>query len=207
MATTDERKKAESVAAAGRFTDAAHHGSGPTTPAGAVRKPLDFGDLQDAWGDLIEKARPGAESNLLKVTTRTTRLDPIAQTALAVVKDNFSADEEKLRELITKGWATKLDRVIKRINAMRISENKRVILAAVYPYLLFTLLDSVEADKKVQDEVGFTEAVLFELERQDGPLDTFAQEAVKLVGAKHRINFTEDNVLRDLVAHQVRAGL
>ncbi|HEX4939539.1 MAG TPA: hypothetical protein VFX11_12750, partial [Candidatus Kapabacteria bacterium] len=105
------------------------------------------------------------------------------------------------------GWATEVDRVTKRINGLRISENKRVILAQVYPYVLNTLLSCNEAEKEVKDEIGFTEAVLFELERENGPLDKFSQEVVKLVGAKHRINFTEDNVLRDLIAHQVRAGL
>ena len=179
----------------------------------AVEKSLDFVDLKPVWGKLIDQKRPDAESNLLKVTVRTTKLDPIAELALAKVKQTFSFDESALRKLINqKGWATELDRVIKRINALRISENRRVILAAVYPHLLNKLLSGNEAnkqakDEEVRDEVGFVDAVLYELERENGPLDRFAQEVVKLVGAKHRINFTEDNVLRDLVAHQVRVGL
>lgn len=194
MATTDEKKRVES--------------GNVSTSDVQVDKALDFGDLKPVWGKLIDQKRPDAESNLLKVTTRISKLDPIAELALAKVKQTFSVNESALRKLINrKGWATELDRVIKRLNAMRISENKRVVLAAVYPNLLNTLLSCNEADKEVKDEIGFIDAVLFELERENGPLDKFAQEVVKLVGAKHRINFTEDNVLRDLIAHQVRAGL
>ncbi len=195
MATTDEKKWAKTSA------------SGPDSNVNEVlEKPLDFGDLKPAWDKLRE--RPGAESNLFRVTTRLAKLDPIATLALANVKKAFPVDQEALRKLITgKGWATELDRVIKRINALRISENKRVILAAVYPSLLKTLLCGEQADREVKDDAGLTEALLFEFERENGPVDRFAQEVVKLVGAKHRINFSADNVLRDLIAHQVRAGL
>jgi len=197
MAITDEKKKAEAGAV-----------NTPNPGDIVVGKALDFGDLKPVWGKLIDKKRPDAESGLLRITTRISKLDPIAELALAKIKQTFSTNEAALRKLITrKGWATEVDRVTKRINGLRISENKRVILAQVYPYVLNTLLSCNEAEKEVKDEIGFTEAVLFELERENGPLDKFSQEVVKLVGAKHRINFTEDNVLRDLIAHQVRAGL
>ena len=197
MAITDEKKKAEASAV-----------NNPNPGDIAVGRALDFGDLKPVWGKLIDKKRPDAESGLLRITTRISKLDPIAELALAKMKQTFSTNEAALRKLITrKGWATEVDRVTKRINVLRISENKRVVLAQVYPYLLNTLLSCNEAEKEVKDEIGFTDAVLFELERENGPLDKFSQEVVKLVGAKHRINFTEDNVLRDLIAHQVRAGL
>lgn len=48
-----------------------------------VDKALDFGDLKPVWGKLIDQKRPDAESNLLKVTTRISKLDPIAELALA----------------------------------------------------------------------------------------------------------------------------
>lgn len=180
---------------------------------------LDFKDLQPTWTKLLEKNRLDAENNLLKVTVRINKLDPIAELALAKVKKQFQTDETELRNRITQlGLATALDRVIKRINSLRLSENKRVILAAVYPYLLADKLKySEEVDyewdfneaikKEVEDDLGFTDSILFALESKDGPLAMFAVEVVKLVGAKHRISFTEDNVLRDLIAHQVRAGL
>jgi hypothetical protein len=173
-------------------------------------KVLDFGHemLKPTWDKLIEAKRPDAQSVLLKVTTRITKLDPIAEQALTTVKQEFSADEKELRKLITgKGLASGLDRVIKRVNNLRISENKRIVLAAVYPNLLDTLLKRDDAAKEVEDESGFTEALLFELDRAGGPLDRFSQEIVKRVGAKHRIDFPKDNVLRDLIAYQVRAGL
>lgn len=197
MATTDEKKKAEASTV-----------NNPNPGDIVLGRALDFGDLKPVWGKLIDKKRPDAESGLLRITTRISKLDPIAELALAKIKQTFSTNEAALRKLITrKGWATEVDRVTKRINGLRISENKRVVLAQVYPYLLNTLLSCNEAEKEVKDEIGFTDAVLFELERENGPLDKFSQEVVKLVGAKHRINFTEDNVLRDLIAHQVRAGL
>lgn len=172
------------------------------------RPKLDFGDLRSEWARLINKKRQGAESNLLRITCRINKLDPVAEVALGRVKKKFSTDEIALRKRIsTKGWATELDRVNKRINGIRVSENKRLILAEVYPAILDTLLKCEEADEAIKDEIGFANDVFFELEREDGPLDMFSREVVKLVGSKHRISFTDDNVLRDLVAHQVRAGL
>lgn len=169
---------------------------------------LDFGDLKPVWDKLRNTQRADSGSSLLRVTVRLTKLDPIAKMAIDQIKEQFKTDETVLRRVISqKGWATELDRVIKRINSLRMSENKRVILAEVYPYLLSQLLQQPDANEEVHDDIGFTEAVLFELEREGGPLDAFAQAVVKLVGNKHRVNFTEDNVLRDLVAHQVRAGL
>lgn len=173
-----------------------------------VDRVLDFGDLKPVWDKLRNTQRIDSGSSLLRVTVRLNKLDPMAKMALERVKAEFKADQTALRRLISqKGWATELDRVIKRINNLRMSENKRVILAAVYPYLLNQLLEQPDANEEVHDDIGFTEAVLFELEREGGPLDVFAQEVVQLVGNKHRVNFTEDNVLRDLVANQVRAGL
>jgi hypothetical protein len=180
---------------------------------------LDFKDLKTTWSLLLDKNRLDAENNLLKVTVRINKLDPIAELALAQIKKQFQTDETKLRDRIAQlGLGTALDRVIKRINSLRISENKRVILAAVYPHLLAEKLKSSkegeyewafnEAIKKeVEDDLGFTDSILFALESNEGPLAIFSKEVVKLVGAKHRISFTDDNVLRDLIAHQVRAAL
>ena len=157
---------------------------------------------------LIQRDRTDAESNLLRITTRISKLDPIAEAALAKVRAEFSTEENELRERISdQGWATELAAVNKRINRLRFSENKRMVLAEVYPAILADLLKRKDAAKSVKDEIGFTNDVMFELERENGPLDLFAQEIVKRVGDKHRINFTDDNVLRDLVAHQVRDGL
>lgn len=200
MATTDEKQKT-----APRTTRSPETESSPNILLG---RNLDYVDLKPVWDRLIDKRRTDAESELLRITTRISKLDPIAEVALAKVKDNFATNEAALRQLISRhGWATELDRVNKRLNALRISDNKRVVLAEVYPAILNTLLQCGEADEAVKDEIGFTNDVIFELERENGPLDQFAQEIVKLVGAKHRINFTDDNVMLDLVSHQVRSGL
>lgn len=190
--------------------------SGSSTSANTADSPrpllvdrvLDFGDLKPVWDKLRNTQRTDSGTSLLKISVRLNKLDPMAVSALEEVKAQFKTDEAALRRLISqKGWATELDRVIKRINNLRMSENKRVILAAAYPCLLSQLLNAADANEEVNDDIGFTEAVLYELEREGGPLDVFAQALVQLVGTKHRVSFTDDNVLRDLVAHQVRAGL
>jgi len=201
MATQEEKKKTGSVVTRSNNSNAAQ-------PGVVLARSLDFGDLKPVWDRLRAKERPEAESHLFKINTRATKIDPLVEKALLQLEEAFKADEPALHQLITrKGWATELDRVLKRINAMRISENKRIILSVVYPYLLEQLLGCEDADKEVDDAIGFSEAVFFELERSEGPLDYFAKAIVELVGTKHRISFADDNVLRDLVAHQVRTSL
>lgn len=172
-------------------------------------KHLDFGDLKPVWNKMLDNQRPDAEAGLLKVTTRLTALDPLAEKALAKVKKKFSYSASNVRKLIaSKGITTELDRVLKRINNLRMSENKRLVLSAVYPALLAIVLgDDDFTEEEVKDDKGFADAILFELERKNGPLDAFAQELVKLVSDKHRINIAEDNVMGDLIAHQVRVNL
>lgn len=180
-----------------------------------TEKKLDFADLKNEWGGLLDKLRPDTESGLLHVTTRINKLDPIAEKALATVKEQFSCSsvEERMRKLVSsKGWATELDKAIKRINRLRMSENKRVVLAAVYPGILHEVLTSsnlsdADANKLVKDDKGVVEEILFELEKKNGALDVFAQTIVELVGQKNRVKFTQDNVMRNLITHQVRVSL
>lgn len=171
-------------------------------------KRLDYGDLKDVWGKMLDTQRPDAEAELLRINSRLTKIDPLAELALVKVKKKFNYSAASIRRLIaSKGIATELDRVQKRLSGLRISDNKRLVLAAVYPALLASLLDEDNVDEEIKDEKGFTDSVLFELERKNGPLDLFAQELVKLVAVKNRINLSEDNVLGELIAHQVRVSL
>jgi hypothetical protein len=171
-------------------------------------KRLDYGDLKEVWGKMLDTQRPDAEAELLRISSRLTKLDPLAELALAKVKKKFTYSAASIRRLIvSKGIATELDRVQKRLNGLRLSDNKRLVLSAVYPALLANLLDDDNVDEEIKDEKGFADAVLFELERKNGPLDTFAQELVKLVATKNRINLADDNVLGELIAHQVRVNL
>src|SRR3990167_9571712 len=91
MAITDEKKKAEASAV-----------NNPNPGDIAVGRALDFGDLKPVWGKLIDKKRPDAESGLLRITTRISKLDPIAELALAKMKQTFSTNEAALRKLITR---------------------------------------------------------------------------------------------------------
>jgi hypothetical protein len=173
---------------------------------------LDFKNLQVEWGKLIQQTHPRISDRLLKINTRVKSLDPLAKRALAVLDNQFAADEGALRKLVMdNGWATELSRVTKRLNAMRISENKRLILSQVYSALLQTLLSAESAGSKLKDDIGFSSEILFELEKEGGPLDVFARELVRQVGRKHRIDLADEehgcNVLCDLVAHQVRTSL
>ncbi len=203
MTTTNEKKDTEMVIEKEAMTETRK------PPKTMVIKNLDFGDLKPVWNKMLDNQRPDAEAGLLKVTTRLTAIDPLAEKALAKVKKKFSYSASNVRKLIaSKGITTELDRVLKRINSLRMSENKRLVLSAVYPALLAMVLgDDDFTDEEVKDDKGFVDAILFELERKNGPLDVFAQELVKLVGDKHRINITEDNVMCDLIAHQVRVNL
>lgn len=203
MTTTNEKKDTEMVIEKEAMTETRK------PPKSMVIKNLDFGDLKPVWNKMLDNQRPDAEAGLLKVTTRLTAIDPLAEKALAKVKKKFSYSASNVRKLIaSKGITTELDRVLKRINSLRMSENKRLVLSAVYPALLAIVLgDDDFTEEEVKDDKGFVDAILFELERKNGPLDVFAQELVKLVGDKHRINITEDNVMCDLIAHQVRVSL
>lgn len=201
--SNDKAKKTVTSSRAGGSSSA----SKVTAPE-IVLSRLDYVDLKDVWGRLSVKKRENSENNLLRITSRIKKLDPVADVALSKTRKSFTFNEEALRQEISRrGLATELHKVNKRINALRIGENKRLILSMVYPHILHSLLQCKDDNSAVEDEVGFTNDVLFELEKEGGALDVFSQELVKLVGEKHRINFTDDNVLRDLVADQVRAGL
>jgi len=203
MTTTNEKKDTDMVIDKETITETRK------PPKTMVIKNLDFGDLKPVWNKMLDSQRPDAEAGLLKVTSRLTSIDPLAEKALVKVKKKFSYSASNIRKLIaSKGITTELDRVLKRINNLRMSENKRLVLSVVYPALLAHLLsDDDFTEEEVKDEKGFADAILFELERRHGPLDMFAQELVKLVGDKHRINITEDNVMCDLIAHQIRVNL
>lgn len=203
MTTTNEKKDTDIVIEKETVAEARKQ-----PKANGIRN-LDFSDLKPVWHKMLDKQRPDAEAGLLKVTTRITTLDPIAEQALAKVRKKFPYTATNVRKIIAnKGITTELDRVLKRINSLRMSENKRLVLAAVYPALLVELLDDEDLTaEEVKDEKGFCDAILFELERKNGPLDVFSQELVKAVGTKNRINITEDNVMCDLIAHQVRVNL
>lgn len=203
MTTANEKKETEVVIEKEAVAE-------PRKTAKTVAiKNLDFGDLKPVWNKMLDSNRPDAETGLLKVTARVGSLDPLAQQALAKMRKKFPYTSSNVRRIIaSRGITSELDRVLKRLNGLRISENKRLVLAAVYPALLAGLLEGDDLSlEEIKDDKGFVNAILFELERKDGPLDVFSQELVKLVGAKHRINITEDNVLRDLIAHQVRVSL
>lgn len=203
MTTTNEKKDTEMVIEKETIVETRK------PPKTIAIKNLDFGDLKPVWNKMLDSQRPDAEAGLLRVTTRLTTIDPLAEKALAKVKKKFSYSATNVRKLIaSKGITTELDAVLKRINGLRISENKRLVLSAVYPALLAILIgDDDFTEEEVKDEKGFVNAILFELERKHGPLDVFSQELVKLVSDKHRININDDNVMCDLIAYQVRVNL
>lgn len=204
MATTNEKTKKTVTSSR---TTGSSSASNISTPDIRIDR-LDYVDLKDVWGRLSVKKRENSESNLLRITSRIKKLDTVAELALGKTSESFKYNEEDLRHYISsRGLATELHKVNKRINALRVGENKRLILSMVYPHILHSLLKRKDDNSAIEDDVGFTNDVLYELEKEGGALDVFSQELVKLIGEKHRINFTDDNVLRDLVADQVRAGL
>lgn len=183
-------------------------GGATKVPESVFGQNLDYRDLKPQWDKFLGRNRSTFESDLLRIASRQIKLDAIAEMALDKVRDSFSADEDTLRRLITrKGWATELMNVNKRLNRLRLSDNKRLVLSEVYPALLEQALGCEDVDEAITDEIGFANDIVVLLEKEGGPLEMFAREIVNRVGEKRRINFTEDNILRDLVANQVRAGL
>lgn len=164
-------------------------------------------------GNLLESRATFSKSNLLYISSRISNLDPVAEQALKRVKDSVEATPQVARKVLDmvakKGWATELVAVNKRLNRLHMSENKRLVLAAVYPALLADLLSygDKEVEESLKDTVGFADSVIYKLEDKDGALDLFAEEIVDGICEKNRISFKDEEHLRDLVTYQVRAGL
>ncbi len=215
---------------------AAKHTRGRATVADKYQAEDELGVLGNykvSLGNLLERRPTFSKTNLLYITTRFSKIDPLAEQALTNVKNTLDATPQKAKQVIEKvtkkGWATELMAVNKRLNRLQISENKRLVLAAVYPAILFELLDcediyagslknekgsdkqhrdpDKQIEESLEDTVGFTDNVIYRLEEKDGALDLFAEEIVNGVCDKNRIDFSEEAHLRDLIIYQVREGL
>ena len=168
---------------------------------------------------LIDRQFILSQTDILRISSRMATPDPIAASALTKVKAAIGADAQTasaVRDYVSqKGWTTELMAVNKRLNGLQIGDNKRWVLAAVYPKLLFNLLgcadESVDVGavaEALKDTIGFTDSVLYALEEEGGVLDLLADHIVDGVCAKNRIAYSdEDQILRKRVVAQVRAGL
>ena len=169
----------------------------------------DFGNMKDYWGGLLDKRRETSERAIIDIKISTKQIDPLMNEALARAHKKMATvtDENELIHLINKkGWTTEIDRVTKRLNRLRLSDARKRILDISYVTILSRLLSNATPNAEVKDEVGFTDAVLYELERDNGPLDIVADILVNIVSKRNRIEMEPDSIMAGLVAQQLRAN-
>ena len=116
--------------------------------------------------------------------------------------------EKQVRAYITeKGIASEVKKVTDRLNARRITDGRRWVLATTYVFLLDKLFQGRvdEIEELMKDDLGVAEKIMLDLEAERGPLDAFVHLIVKSVMERNRIN--ESKTLRELVSQQVRRAI
>ena len=201
---------------------------GETAPGPTVRpvELIDFDNekLRVNWRKIIDSQRKGVDTDVLKITPPRAKLDPIARGALEslrakLIERSQSTDqshgpslpqdvEKSVRTFITvKGIASEVKKVTDRLNARRITDGRRWVLATAYEFLLADLFhDRADQLKKlIQDDLGVAEKILLELEANGGPLDLFVNLIVESVMERNRIH--PSITLTEIVSQQVRAAI
>ena len=201
--------------------------SGRETPSRRPVLPVDVIDfdnekLKAGWRKIIDSQRKDVETDVLKISPPRAKLDPIAKTALeslrAKLSDSSETDgsdkalrqdvEKYVRGFITRrGIASEVKKVTDRLNARRITDGRRWVLASTYEFILAKLFQDRgdELEELIKDDLGVAEKILLELEAKGGPLDVFVNLIVNSVMKRNRIN--PSHTLREIVSQQVRAAI
>ena len=186
---------------------------------------IDFDNekLKVGWRKIIDSQRKGVETDVLKISPPRAKLDPIAKTALEDLRVKLvhkspidgSAEaappqdlEKYVRGFITRrGIASEVKKVTDRLNARRITDGRRWVLATTYEFILAKLFQDRgdELEEFIKDDLGVAEKILLELDSKGGPLDGFVNLIVNSVMKRNRIN--PSNTLREIVSQQVRAAI
>lgn len=182
--------------------------------------------VKGRWKKIIDRQREDLETDVLTISLPRAKLDPIARTALDILcpkmikggyqtKDSVSNKlttpvdlEKQVRAYITKkGIASEVKKVTDRLNARRITDGRRWVLATTYVFLLDKLFQgrADEIEELMKDDLGVAEKIMLDLEAERGPLDAFVHLIVKSVMERNRIN--ESKTLRELVSQQVRSAI
>ena len=209
MATTDEKSKAGETATAAK----GHATQGVVCPPEDTSG--EIAELRPYWDRVISQKRRTTEQALLDIHYPGRQIDAIAEAALDAVAKNFATDRVALIALITRrGWATEIDAVTRRLNRQRLGEVRQRVLAVSYPWILARLLQSGEAaepvrvkTREVADTLGFANAVVFELDRDDGPVHAFVGAIAEEVIRRRRLNIPLESVTAQLLTHKLRARI
>jgi hypothetical protein len=191
------------------------------------REVIDFDNekLKGGWQKIIDSQRKRFETDVIKISPPRTKLDPIAKTALdrlpvkllkdAAKKERFNKVvtpaefENKMRAAITqKGLASEVKKVTDRLNARRMTDGRRWVLATTYIYLLADLFDDTDdkdLEEVMKDDLGVAERIMLDLEAKGGPIDVYTNLIVKSVMDRNRIH--PSRTLLQIVSQQVRAAI
>jgi hypothetical protein len=129
--------------------------------------------------------------------------------------------EKKVRAyILRKGIASKVNQVTQRLNRLHMTDGRRWVLSAAYIYLLAKVFrfgsgksygeagSDVEAGgihELINDDLGVTEKIMLDLEADGGPMDLFSKMVVEAIMDFN--NVKKSNILRNLVAQQVRSTI
>lgn len=204
-------------------------GAAARTPGSRTVLPVavidfDHEKLQVNWQKIIDSQRKSVETDVLKITPPRSKLDPIAKAALDSLRKkliekarddddsdeaSFPRDMDKyVRDFITrKGIASEVKKVTDRLNARRITDGRRWVLATTYEFLLAQLFRGRPAkfDELIKDDLGVAEKIMLELEATNGPFDVFINLIVESVMERNRIN--QSDTLKKIVSQQIRAAI
>lgn len=191
-------------------------------------KAIDYDDekVKGRWKKIIDRQREDLETDVLTISRPRAKLDPIAKAALdalfaKLIKSDTHAKEsasnkpptpqeleKQVRAYITeKGIASEVKKVTDRLNARRMTDGRRCVLATTYVFLLAKLFQdrADEIEELMKDDLGVVEKIMLDLEAEDGPLDVFANLIVKSIMERNRIN--KSKTLLELVSQQVRSAI
>lgn len=191
-------------------------------------KVIDYDDekVKGRWKKIMDRRREELDTDVLTITPPRAKLDPIAKAVLEIlcvklIKSGHQGKEaganlpstpaeleKQVRAYITeKGIASEVKKVTDRLNARRITDGRRWVLATTYIFLLAKLFQdrAGEIEELIKDDLGVAEKVMLDLEAEGGPLDVFANLVVKSVMERNRIN--KSKTLLELVAQQVRSAI
>jgi len=191
-------------------------------------KLIDYDDekVKGRWKKIMDRRREELDTDVLTITPPRAKLDPIAKAVLEtlcvkLIKSGYQGKEgganmpstpaeleKQVRAYITeKGIASEVKKVTDRLNARRITDGRRWVLATTYIFLLAKLFQdrAGEIEELIKDDLGVAEKVMLDLEAEGGPLDVFANLVVKSVMERNRIN--KSKTLLELVAQQVRSAI
>lgn len=213
-------------------------------------KVIDYDDpkVKGRWKKISDRQREELETDVLAITQPRAKLDAIAKAALetlCLIKSDYQTKEYGLNKSVTpddlekqvlayivkKGIASEVKKVTDRLNARRMTDARRWVLATTYGLAklfqdkagretlykaardkvsalesqLHQAQNQKELEELVEDDLGVAEKIMLDLEEEGGPLDVFANLIVKSVIERNRIK--QSNTFIGLVSQQVRSAI